>query len=88
MEQFRGIFRLTYAGDAHIVLRTKVQVCAVPCSLVIPSFFRFNCIFLSMPSYTHLRGELLCIRYHRGLFLLSCQGDPWSGITFVWYFFA
>ena len=25
-EQFRGIFRLTYAGDAHIVLRTKVQV--------------------------------------------------------------
>lgn len=29
MEQFRGIFRLTYSGDAHIVLRTKVQVCAV-----------------------------------------------------------
>src|ERR1700761_9328525 len=27
-EQFRGIFRLTYAGDAYIVLRTKVQVCA------------------------------------------------------------
>lgn len=26
MDQFRGIFRLTYAGDAHIVLRTKVQV--------------------------------------------------------------
>ncbi|KAF8265713.1 hypothetical protein EI94DRAFT_1556601, partial [Lactarius quietus] len=25
MEQFRGIFRLTYTGDAHIVLRTKVQ---------------------------------------------------------------
>ncbi|KAH9970803.1 hypothetical protein BJV74DRAFT_866459 [Russula compacta] len=25
MEQFRGIFRLTYSGDAHIVLRTKVQ---------------------------------------------------------------
>ncbi|RDX53746.1 hypothetical protein OH76DRAFT_1398868 [Lentinus brumalis] len=25
MDQFRGIFRLTYAGDAHIVLRTKVQ---------------------------------------------------------------
>ncbi|KAI5116624.1 hypothetical protein M0805_007795 [Coniferiporia weirii] len=25
MNQFRGIFRLTYAGDAHIVLRTKVQ---------------------------------------------------------------
>lgn len=24
-EQFRGIFRLTYAGDAYIVLRTKVQ---------------------------------------------------------------
>jgi mitochondrial distribution and morphology protein 34 len=29
-EQFRGIFRLTYSGDAHLVLRTKVQVCAVP----------------------------------------------------------
>lgn len=26
MDQFRGIFRLTYAGDAYIVLRTKVQV--------------------------------------------------------------
>lgn len=26
MDQFRGIFRLTYAGDAHLVLRTKVQV--------------------------------------------------------------
>ncbi|KAI0796235.1 hypothetical protein BC629DRAFT_1286604 [Irpex lacteus] len=25
MDQFRGIFRLTYEGDAHIVLRTKVQ---------------------------------------------------------------
>ncbi|KAI9509454.1 hypothetical protein F5148DRAFT_755210 [Russula earlei] len=25
MEQFRGIFRLTYTGDAYIVLRTKVQ---------------------------------------------------------------
>lgn len=25
MEQFRGIFRLTYNGDAHIVLKTKVQ---------------------------------------------------------------
>ena len=27
MNQFRGIFRLTYSGDAYIVLRTKVQVC-------------------------------------------------------------
>jgi distribution and morphology protein 34 len=26
VDQFRGIFRLSYAGDAHIVLRTKVQV--------------------------------------------------------------
>jgi hypothetical protein len=26
MEQFRGIFRFTYSGDAHLVLRTKVQV--------------------------------------------------------------
>lgn len=24
-DQFRGIFRLTYNGDAHIVLKTKVQ---------------------------------------------------------------
>ncbi|KAF9651733.1 hypothetical protein BDM02DRAFT_3162580 [Thelephora ganbajun] len=24
-DQFRGIFRLTYTGDAHLVLRTKVQ---------------------------------------------------------------
>lgn len=26
MDQFRGIFRLTYSGDAHLVLKTKVQV--------------------------------------------------------------
>ena len=26
VDQFRGIFRLTYDGDAHIVLKTKVQV--------------------------------------------------------------
>ncbi|KAI0065775.1 hypothetical protein BV25DRAFT_1782202, partial [Artomyces pyxidatus] len=25
MDQFRGIFRMTYAGDAHLVLKTKVQ---------------------------------------------------------------
>lgn len=30
MDQFRGIFRLTYSGDAHIVLRTKVQVRTLP----------------------------------------------------------
>lgn len=30
-DQFRGIFRLTYSGDAYIVLRTKVQVRAVQC---------------------------------------------------------
>lgn len=27
VDQFRGIFRMSYAGDAHIVLKTKVQVC-------------------------------------------------------------
>lgn len=26
-DRFRGIFKLTYAGDAYIVLHTKVQVC-------------------------------------------------------------
>ena len=26
VDQFRGIFRMTYAGDAHLVLKTKVQV--------------------------------------------------------------
>lgn len=25
-DRFRGIFRLTYSGDAYIVLQTKVQV--------------------------------------------------------------
>lgn len=34
VDQFRGIFRFTYAGDAHIVLKTKVQVC-VYCCLVL-----------------------------------------------------
>ena len=33
-EQFRGIFRLTYSGDAYIVLRTKVQVRAIPCFML------------------------------------------------------
>ena len=31
VDQFRGIFRFTYAGDAHIVLKTKVQVSCHPC---------------------------------------------------------
>ncbi len=26
VDQFRGIFRMSYAGDAHLVLKTKVQV--------------------------------------------------------------
>jgi hypothetical protein len=26
LDRFRGIFRLTYSGDAYIVLQTKVQV--------------------------------------------------------------
>ncbi|KAF8165611.1 hypothetical protein B0H34DRAFT_647366 [Crassisporium funariophilum] len=25
VDQFRGIFRMTYAGDAHLILKTKVQ---------------------------------------------------------------
>jgi hypothetical protein len=50
MEQFRGIFRLTYAGDAHLVLRTKVQVCAVPCcSFPSPSASKW--MFLQMASF-------------------------------------
>lgn len=28
-DRFRGIFRLTYTGDAYIVLQTKVQVCLI-----------------------------------------------------------
>ncbi len=28
MDQFRGIFRLTYSGNAYIVLKTMVQVCS------------------------------------------------------------
>lgn len=38
MDQFRGIFRMTYDGDAHIVLKTKVQV-SNPANL--------RCIYLS-----------------------------------------
>jgi len=33
-EQFRGIFRLTYSGDAYIVLRTKVQVRVIQCLML------------------------------------------------------
>lgn len=35
MDQFRGIFRLTYAGDAHIVLKTKVQVFGPLASIIL-----------------------------------------------------
>jgi distribution and morphology protein 34 len=39
MDHFRGIFRFTYAGDAHIVLKTKVQVFSAVAylSFVLPS---------------------------------------------------
>ena len=52
MEQFRGIFRLTYTGDAHLVLRTKVQVCDVPnlISAILPP---------PTPSSTNVRFSLM-----------------------------
>lgn len=40
-DRFRGIFRLTYVGDAYIVLQTKVQV-------------RLSTILLSIPQLTSL----------------------------------
>jgi mitochondrial distribution and morphology protein 34 len=41
VDQFRGIFRFTYSGDAHIVLKTKVQVF----SAVTSSRFRHTDLF-------------------------------------------
>lgn len=42
MDHFRGIFRFTYAGDAHIVLKTKVQVfSAATYFRLVPSFDEF-----------------------------------------------
>ena len=80
MEQFRGIFRLTYAGDAYIVLRTKVQVCAkcrpVPYVCVLP--------YLNRPAHAHaflhnLRDEIFGFACpHRGVFtalLAGCSCD-------------
>lgn len=29
-DRFRGIFKMTYSGDAFLTLKTRVQVCAVP----------------------------------------------------------
>lgn len=46
MERFRGIFKLTYNGDAHIVLQTKVQVKITAKS--------------SMRSYVFLASALIC----------------------------
>ncbi|KAF7981710.1 hypothetical protein HWV62_32293 [Athelia sp. TMB] len=40
VDQFRGIFRFTYAGDAHIVLKTKVQVSSYICASL--PYFRAN----------------------------------------------
>ena len=50
-EQFRGIFRLTYSGDAYLVLRTKVQVRAIPasCLLCPPPHIHTYCSFLPRP---------------------------------------
>ncbi|KAE9404802.1 hypothetical protein BT96DRAFT_972848 [Gymnopus androsaceus JB14] len=43
VDQFRGIFRLSYEGDAHIVLKTKVQVCSLPDRpLVVPMLLRLS----------------------------------------------
>lgn len=52
-EQFRGIFRLTYSGDAYIVLRTKVQVRAVQCFMpaVNPSLPPHTRL---IPAHTHI----------------------------------
>jgi hypothetical protein len=37
MEQFRGIFRITYTGDAYIVLRTKgSDMCRMLCCALCP----------------------------------------------------
>ena len=47
-DQFRGIFRFNYSGDAFIVLRTKVQV---------------SLRFSVMPAdlrVARLRGEIVC----------------------------
>jgi distribution and morphology protein 34 len=51
-EQFRGIFRLTYSGDAHLVLRTKVQVCAFPCPMLHARFAPIRTLLV--PANTHL----------------------------------
>ena len=55
-EQFRGIFRLTYSGDAYIVLRTKVQVRVVRCFMLavnppLPPHAQL------IPAHTHLWDE-------------------------------
>lgn len=47
MDQFRGIFRLTYDGDAHIVLRTKVQV-RIPLSALRVRCQLNACLFLAV----------------------------------------
>lgn len=43
MERFRGIFKLTYNGDAHIVLQTKVQVSLVVIFPRVETAFCFLC---------------------------------------------
>ncbi len=56
-EQFRGIFRLTYSGDAYIVLRTKVQVRAIPCfMLAVNSLLPHTRL---IPAHIRLRDDFL-----------------------------
>lgn len=50
-DRFRGIFRMSYEGDASLTLKTKVQVCIlIRYSVLLPSFrfcsaFSFHVIF-------------------------------------------
>jgi hypothetical protein len=41
-DRFRGIFRMSYEGNACLTLRTKVQVCETPSVLVVRRQLSYN----------------------------------------------
>ena len=72
MDQFRGIFKLSYSGDAYIVLRTKVQVRSLLVghqheSFPLPCVFQANPLHHKKPGMDLLGGSRRILAAHQPL---------------------
>lgn len=72
-DRFRGIFKMSYSGDAFLTLRTRVQVCAISILRTISRRVRSGSTTL-WPWHS-LRYDMACIRLDRLLARkLLCNG--------------